>query len=191
MRRNTRTVVLLLVMTLVIAAAPAASGASHGLKTTFEADGTLFYNDAPADVAARCPDGWGDLGGWIFGATPDTEKNTGTLTIADYPEGLDFTFEFDHCSRWVSVNLERPTGVQVGKTSAGEMTIATSVGELLLEYSGTWVLEGAPPDFTADLKLHYTVVGGTGYFADASGHGRLFMTVGGGSGTGLLNGSLK
>lgn len=190
MRRYIRTFVVLLVMTLLVAVAPAASGASHGLKATLDAPGPLLYNDDTDDVDARCPGGWAELGGWIFGSNPDPAAvNTGTMTSDAYTG--EFEFVFDHCSRWVSVDFERPGGVQVGKTEAGEMTITTPDGSLMLEYSGTWVLEGAPPFFIADMHLHYKVVDGDGVFDDAKGSGRFFIHLEGGSGTGVLNGSLN
>ena len=69
---------------------------------------------------------------------------------------------------------------------------------LSIEFGGTWTFDGvmAPPIFTSSLNLHYTIVGGTGMFDGASGHGSLSLAntvdVPGGVDTmaGTLNGSL-
>lgn len=201
MRRRTRVFVLLLVASLVVAVAPAASGGSHSLKATFEVDTTVVTPPLPPEICpdcipaieARCPEGWP---GWIFEGSGD-----GTLTVGKTTYE-DAEFAFEHCSRWLAFDPERATGRQVGKSAAGEMTIATSEGSLNLEYSGTWVMydfefaEGVPEFYTSDLNYRYAVVGGTGVFEGASrGHGHISMTLGSDPdpiyGTGWLAGSLK
>lgn len=182
MRSFTRVIVLVVATLLLIGAAPAAIGRSHSLKATFEGPTNPPIRDEGA-VAARCPDG----SEWIFGGF-----GTGTMTSAVYTGG--FVYENDHCSRWVAFDPERSTGRYVGKAAAGIMTVTTPAGdEFVLEYDGTWVFEGslagAPPEFVADINMRYTIVGGTGVFAEASGNGRLFVT-GGIYLTGLINGSL-
>lgn len=168
MRRHFRTVVLLLVAIVVIGAAPAAAGSSHSFKATWE--GPTFPPITDPDIlAARCPAGFE----WIFGGF-----GTGMMTSPVYSG--PFTYENDHCSRWVTFDPERGTGRLVGKAAAGINTITTPVGELTLEYTGTWVLEGdvATLDFTANVNMRYTIVGGTGVFEGASGHGRNFASGG-------------
>lgn len=191
--RYTRSVVLLLVTSLVVAVAPAASGASHSLKATFSVDKAyVVVPDMPGGPDAildRCGPDWP---GWIFGGEAE-----GTLTVGKETYD-DAEFVFEHCSRWVAFDPERLTGRQVGKSAQGVMIITTENDSTLqLAYSGTWVLEGqTPAPYTADLNLSYSVVDGTGDFADAwKGHGRLSMTVGSDipaiPGAGSLAGSLK
>lgn len=192
MRRYTRAVVLLLVTSLVIGVAPAASGASHSLKATFSVSHSeVVVPDMPggADVIEdQCGPDW--PGWWYEGA------GVGTLTVGKKTYE-DADFAFDHCSRWVTFDPERLTGRYVGKSEAGEMIISTPGGSLKVEYRGTWVFEGqVPAPYTAELHYSYTFVEGLGDFADTSkGHGQLSMRVGSHipdiPGAGSLAGSLK
>jgi len=198
MRRYTRTFVLLLVASLVIAVAPAASGGSHGLKATFEVVTTTVVPPGHPDTLARCGNDWP---GWIFQGEAE-----GTLTVGK--DTYDAAFTLNHCSKYhVSYDPLRTNGRQVGKSTAGEMTITTPDGELYLTYGGTWVMydyefewfgdpinDWVPVEYTTDLKYSYAFEGGTNIFEDVSrGHGHIAMTVATADppGTGWMAGSLK
>jgi hypothetical protein len=163
----------------VTGAAPAVfGGSSHILKATFDGE----------TVPQGPPDGCPELSEWRF-------EGSGTGTMMSTPYSGEFQYVHSHCSRWMTgpPDPERTTGRYVGKAEAGVDTItvhdeedpAQLLGELFLEYQGTWVHEGDPPEF----DMQYTIVGGTGLFEDASGHGQFFAT-GDIHWSGVISGSL-
>jgi hypothetical protein len=174
--------VLILAALLVLAAAPAAAGSSHGLKAEFEGPTFPPIHD-PAEVAKRCPAG----SEWIFGGVGE-----GTMTSSVYSGA--FEYENTHCSRWIVFDPERTTGKYVGKADDGIFTMTTPRGDLEFAYEATWVFEGSligdPPPFTADIRVRYTIVGGTGDFEGATGSGRFYVT-GGVYLEGAITGSLQ
>lgn len=180
MKRIARLLVLVVALLMVVGASPAMADRPQQLKATLEASTMPPITD-PGALAARCP----AASGWIFGGL-----GTGAMTSAVY-EGT-FTFTWDHCSRWVTFDPERTTGKLVGKAEAGRVTITTPGGVINVGYEGTWVFDGSlgpPPDFVADLHLHYTIEGGTGDFAGARGHGRLLLSGDAFQLEGMMNGS--
>ena len=140
------------------------------MKATFDGPTVPPVYD-PVEVAKRCPAG----SEWIFGGF-----GTGEMTSSVYSG--PFTYENSHCSRWVVFDPERSNGKYVGKAADGMFVPTTPEGDLELAYEATWVFEGSlvgnPPPFVADIRVRYTIVGGTDAFEGATGHGRFYVTGG-------------
>jgi len=159
MKRSVRTVVVVAVAFMLFAAAPAMACGSHRLKGSFEG-ATVGFNPDPTAVAERCSEGYE----WIL-------QSAGTVHLKTAVYRGDATLAAEHCSRWLTPPVEKAIG-QIGH---GVMTLTTPDGdELRFIYSGFWNWAGGlEGEYLTVVKMHYTVTGGTGVFADASGHGRM------------------
>lgn len=156
---------------MMLVAAPADAAASTFYVQTTQVTVLALVGD-PDQVAANCPAGFVERGGRLL-LTQETvqvesDVYTGTMqTVAD-----------QHCS------VPRPpmfTWIDGSRTvipiefEAGQMTLATQAGdELFVSYRAPGVLKGD----LFGLNTHtfngpYTITGGTGIFAGASGHGSL------------------
>jgi hypothetical protein len=95
---------------------------------------------------------------------------------------------FTHCT-W----LDLSTGA--GWTDTGEMTLTAANGDtLFLHYQATFQMDPWPDFVSSTVKtLPWTVVGGTGRFADAtgSGMGHGFGIMASGSSTYWLSGNIS
>lgn len=169
-------VLALLAALFVVGVAPAAAG--NALRASLEGT-TVGFNPDPADVAARCPAG----SQWIL-----QTAGSGELTSAAYTGPVDYSTE--HCSRIVAGDL---TDHAVGKIDAGRLTLVTPSGdELYATYRGTFVFNGDVESNTwrSDVSQSFTITGGTGIFAGASGHGYFSVVDNSGAATLGMNGSL-
>lgn len=157
-----------------------AAGNSHQLTTTFEGPTTGFITD-PLAVAARCPEGFQ----WIL-----QSAGSGEMVSPGYAG--QFTLTTEHCSRWVTGPPDRATGKVVGRIGRGLMTMTTPVGDLTMAYDGTFVFEGdlSISAWVSKVNSSNAIVGGTGVFAGASGHGHIAITDQSGYGSGHHEGSL-
>jgi hypothetical protein len=83
------------------------------------------------------------------------------------------TYTTEHCSRVVTLT---PTGA-IGKLAAGELvlTFDDTGDELHIAYEGTWKFDGnlLTGDGIAKAHQSYQVIGGTGIFEGAKGHGHM------------------
>lgn len=143
---------------LLLAALPAAavSAKGHGFHASVEGFETGF-TPGPLIPEGRCP----ASSGWIL-------ESAGGGEAAGYGA---FTWEAAHCSRVVA---PIPGGAQ-GKMAAGVMVLSFDEGDLTLGYTGSWkfvgdLMSGAG---VAKAQQSYTVLGGTGIFDGAKGHGQI------------------
>lgn len=162
----------------VFAVVVATAAASGGNALRASGEGGLV--PAPVDPATVCP----AEHTWFVVLDG---SGAGYLTSGAYTGPVTWTGR--HCTRLV-VEM---SGLTVGKTGGGKQTFVTPGGALTIEHTGGFVLKGTfPVDYRTDGVASFTVTGGTGVFAGASGHGRIDVvdsTTGGFSFT--LNGSLK
>jgi hypothetical protein len=81
-----------------------------------------------------------------------------------------FNYTTEHCSRVVTPT---PAGA-IGKLAAGVLVLTfDEANELYIGYQGTWQFDGNLLTGGGTAKVHqsYEVIGGTGLFAGAEGHG--------------------
>ena len=179
-------VAALLAALMLVGAAPAA--AANAMTASLELSIVGFTID-PDAVAARCPP--------VFPEAPAEwphailqSAGTGTMTSEAYTGPI--TISESHCSMVLAVSEHQ---VAVVLIRAGRLTAVTPGGDTLT------VAYRAPGVFKGDLtlvgaRLHvangpYTVTGGTGVLAGASGHGHIHVFDDGGpTGSLTLNGSL-
>jgi hypothetical protein len=172
-------VAALLAALALLAASPAA--AATPLRASLEGH-IVGFNQDPAAVAARCPPGSPQAILQIAGS--------GVLTSEAYAGPVEFSEE--HCSLLLVVTNH---DLAVGYIRAGLMTMVTPGGDTL---SFAYKLPGV---FTGDLTLvgpsehsangPFTITGGTGIFAGASGHGHVGGLADSTSAGIGLNGSLQ
>jgi hypothetical protein len=159
MRRVFRFSVVLLALMLIVSS-PAMAGDDPSQGNSFHAslDGwETGFIPGPFIPEGRCPAGTE----WI-------------LQTAGGGEAAGFgTFDYtsEHCSRVLTLT---PAGA-VGKLAAGIMVLTFDDGELTVAYEGTWKFDGDLTTGEGIAKVHqsYEVVGGTGIFEGAKGHGYL------------------
>jgi len=156
------------------------SGNSQRFHTTFEGAATGFIMD-PAQVAARCPEGFQ----WIL-----QNEGAGDMVSSTYTG--PYTFTAEHCSAWLTGPPSLGTGPVVGMIGAGLITVNTSVGSFGMAYDGRFVFQyqGSVTSWLSDVNAHFTIVDGTGDFEGASGHGHSAITDDSGFATGHDEGSL-
>ncbi len=178
MTKLLRVAVLLAALT-VVGATPAAAG--NAMTASLEGF-VVGFNQDPDAVAARCPPG--------FPQAIVQTAGSGVLTSEAYTGPVAYSSE--HCTLLLVVTEH---DLAVTRADAGELTLVKPDGdELYAAYK-------QPGVFTGDLTLvgpsqhrangPYTITGGTGIFAGASGHGHVF---GLGQGVGVtleMNGSLQ
>lgn len=150
--------VIALLATLTVAVAAAATAGGNAMRASLEGGTSIISPDT-----SGCPAGFD----WFFIVY---DAGTGTMTSDAYSG--DVTWSGEHCTRILLAATEEH-GHSVGKV-VGTSTMVTPEGELYLEFHGTFVLNGTPPvAYHTDATTPYTVTGGTGIFAGASGHGRI------------------
>ena len=161
MRRRILVMLTVLAMALAIvpvASAAAGGGSSQGHSFHASVDGwETGFIPGPFIPEGRCPGGTE----WI-------------LLTAGGGEADGFgTFEYtsEHCSRVVTPT---PVGA-VGKLAAGIMVLMFDDGELVLAYEGSWKFDGdlTTGEGVAKVRQSYEVIGGTGVFEGAKGHGSM------------------
>jgi hypothetical protein len=167
MTRLFRMTVLVAALMLTSAAQVAAAGNAVRASMTGTPAGVNFD---PAAVAERCPADFVGVGAIVQSA------GSGELASEAYTGPVTYTDE--HCTR----PRQAPPDVFAREVTplliaAGMMTLATPTGDTLnLEFTNPGVLKG---DLTlAGFNRHtfngpYTITGGTGIFAGASGHGQI------------------
>jgi hypothetical protein len=149
------------VLALAFAVVPMASadgGSSQGNAFHASVDGwETGFIPGPFILEGRCPAGTG----WIL------------LTAGGGEADGYGTFEYtsEHCSRVVTPT---PAGA-VGKLAAGIQVFTFENGELTIAYQGTWKFDGDLTTGDGISKIHtsYEVIGGTGIFEGAKGHGSM------------------
>ena len=140
-------------------ALPAGAGnEGKGFKATIDGAETGFLPDFLIPEG-RCPDGTG----WMLFAGGVGEA-----------EGYGaFMWTTAHCSRPIAPT---PDGA-VGKLAAGELVMMFGdTGDVLrIAYDGQWKFSGdlMTGDGIAKVHQRYVVMGGTGMFEGATGHGRM------------------
>ena len=173
-------VAVLLGALTVVGATPAATG--NAMTASLPEGFIVGFNQDPAAVAARCPPGYPQ-------AIVQSEQS-GVLTSGAYTGPV--TASSEHCSLLLVVTEHELAVIRI---DAGVLTLVTPDGD---ELHATYK---APGVFTGDLTLvgpsqhrangPYTITGGTGIFAGASGHGHLGILADSEGGTWDLNGSLE
>jgi hypothetical protein len=160
---RTRIFVMLTVLAMALAVVPVASVASDGGSS--QGNGFHAYVDGwetgfipgPFIPEGRCPAGTE----WIL-LTAGGGEADGFGT---------FAYTSEHCSRVVTPT---PAGA-IGKLAAGIMVFTFDSGTLTLGYQGTWKFDGDITTGEGIAKVHqsYEVIGGTGVFEGAEGHGSM------------------
>ncbi len=179
MTKLLRVAALLAALTVVVAT-PAAAG--DAMTASLPEGSIVGFNLDPDDVAARCPPG--------YPQAIVQSAQSGVLTSEAYTGPV--TASSEHCSLLLVVTEHDLAVIQI---DAGELTLVTPDGdELYAAYK-------APGVFTGDLTLvgpsqhrangPYTITGGIGVFAGASGHGHLGIFADSEAGTWEMNGSLR
>jgi hypothetical protein len=157
--------------TVMLVAAPAAAATStfHARTTQMAVVGLSFDRGV---VAANCPAGFAERGGAFLTTQEtvhvDSEVFSGTLhSVSD-----------QHCSvprppmsTWID-GTRKVTPIEL---EAGHMVLATEYGDqLVLDYRAPGVIKGDLLGVnTHTFNGSYTVTGGTGIFAGATGHGNV------------------
>lgn len=160
--------ILLLALGLAIAVAPAASAVDAG---PFQGpmDGwETGYNPDPSAVAARCPTGYQ----WIL-------QSEGVVELESDVYDGQLTLVNEHCSRWTHPPSSLDYSVLPGQIAAGEMVLTTPGGDTLeFATGGMFVFKGslATMEYTTEVRLAYDIVGGSGLFEGASGHGVMLVS---------------
>jgi hypothetical protein len=176
----------LLAALMLTAASPVAG---RGAMSASLEGSIVGFSIDPTAVAGRCPP--------AFPQTPPEwaqailrSAGSGTLASAAYTGPVTFTAE--HCTVIVVVTEHAQAVVRI---RAGLMTITTPGGDTLsLAYEAPGVFRGDL--FLVGPREHvgngpYTITGGTGVFAGATGHGHMNVQDQGGPTAPLtLNGSL-
>jgi len=159
MTKRVRTILLVVVAFVLVAATPATACGPHRMKVGIEGQ-TVGFNPDPTAVAERCPDGFE----WIL-----QTAGTGYLKTAAYHG--EVAFRGEHCSRWLTPPVDRALG-QIGD---GLMVLTTTDGdELWVAYEGYFKFKGdTATEWISRVKARYSVVGGTGTFEDAEGRGMM------------------
>lgn len=151
MRRRIREVATITALVLASAAPAAAAG---GAPPTVPFRGSAVTVDQPMGPPTDCP----ESAQWRY-----TSVGTGNLAHLGKVDVV-----VTHCS-WL-------TGPTTGAFSAADVVFTAANGDTLtMDHSGTFVLGAFGPDgpTTSDVEGTWTITGGTGRFAGATGSGTL------------------